>query len=26
MGAKAMGIEFPELVQRIVDLAVERYG
>jgi len=26
MGAKAMGIEFPELVQRIVDLAVERYA
>ena len=26
MGAKAAGIEFPELVQRIVDLAVERYG
>jgi D-alanine-D-alanine ligase len=26
MAAKAMGIEFPELVQRIVDLAVERYG
>jgi D-alanine-D-alanine ligase len=26
MAAQAMGIEFPELVQRIVDLAVERYG
>jgi D-alanine-D-alanine ligase len=26
MAAKAMGIEFPELVQKIVDLAVERYG
>jgi len=25
MGARAMGIELPELVQRIVDLAVERY-
>jgi D-alanine-D-alanine ligase len=26
MGAQAMGIDFPELVQRIVDLAMERYG
>jgi D-alanine-D-alanine ligase len=26
MAAKAMGTEFPELVQKIVDLAVERYG
>jgi D-alanine-D-alanine ligase len=26
MGARAMGIEFPELVQRIVELAVERYA
>jgi D-alanine-D-alanine ligase len=26
MAAQSMGIEFPELVQRIVDLAVERYG
>src|SRR3954452_1819333 len=26
MGAKAAGIEFSELVQKIVDLAVERYG
>jgi D-alanine-D-alanine ligase len=26
MAAKAHGIEFPELVQRVVDLAVERYG
>jgi D-alanine-D-alanine ligase len=26
MAAQSAGIEFPELVQRIVDLAVERYG
>ncbi len=26
MAAQASGIEFPDLVQRIVDLAVERYG
>jgi len=26
MAAESIGIEFPELVQRIVDLAVERYG
>jgi D-alanine-D-alanine ligase len=26
MGARAAGIEFSELVQKIVDLAVERYG
>jgi D-alanine-D-alanine ligase len=26
VAAQASGIEFPELVQRIVDLAVERYG